>query len=74
MNSLYNSCSHIPVLCAFCLSFCPLFQPDFVSCMFDLAQSLNQLNLNDTEIGLFCAIVLATPGLSYKQLELFMSV
>lgn len=31
--------------------------------MFDLAQSLNQLNLNDTEIGLFCAIVLATPGL-----------
>jgi hypothetical protein len=33
--------------------------------MFDLAQSLNQLNLNDTEIGLFCAIVLATPGLYY---------
>lgn len=24
VNSLYNSCSHISVLCAFCLSFCPL--------------------------------------------------
>ncbi|XP_069133665.1 ecdysone-induced protein 78C-like isoform X2 [Argopecten irradians] len=38
-----------------------VFSPEFVSCMFDLAISFNQLNLNDTEIGLFAAIVLATP-------------
>ena len=30
--------------------------------MFDVASSINQLNLNDTEIGLLAAVILATPG------------
>lgn len=59
MKFLIENCLFILIDILFSFS----FQPDFVSCMFDLAQSLNQLNLNDTEIGLFCAIVLATPGL-----------
>ena len=39
------------------------FQPEFVTAMFDVASSINQLNLNDTEIGLLAAVILATPGL-----------
>lgn len=39
-----------------------MFQPDFVASMFDVATSFNLLNLNDTEIGLFTGVVLATAG------------
>lgn len=38
------------------------FQPEFVSAMFDVAGNINGLNLNDTEIGLLSAVILATPG------------
>jgi len=30
--------------------------------MFDVAANINGLNLNDTEIGLLSAVILATPG------------
>ena len=45
------------------------FQPEFVTAMFDVASSINQLNLNDTEIGLLAAVILATPG--NNKLKLF---
>merc|ERR1719483_584638 len=35
-------------------------QPDFVTSMFEVSASFNLLSLNDTEIGLFTGIVLAT--------------
>ena len=38
--------------------------------MFDVASSINQLNLNDTEIGLLAAVILATPGTSLTLSEL----
>lgn len=47
-----------------------VYSPDFVTCMFDVATGINMLNLNDTEIGLFTGIVLATSdrqGLSDTQ-------
>ncbi|XP_064599858.1 ecdysone-induced protein 78C-like [Liolophura sinensis] len=37
-----------------------VYSPDFVASMFDVATSFNLLNLNDTEIGLFTGVVLAT--------------
>ncbi|XP_050408671.1 ecdysone-induced protein 78C [Patella vulgata] len=37
-----------------------VFSPAFVSSLFDVAASFNHLNLNDTEVGLFTGIVLAT--------------
>ncbi|XP_052067616.1 ecdysone-induced protein 78C-like [Mytilus californianus] len=37
-----------------------VFTPEFVNSMFDLAASIHQLKLNDTEIGIFTAIVLTT--------------
>jgi len=43
------------------------FQPEFVSSLFQFASSLNTLGLNDTELGLFSAIVLLTadrPGVT----------
>jgi hypothetical protein len=39
-----------------------LFQAEFVNAMFDVAGNINGLNLNDTEIGLLSAVILATPG------------
>lgn len=39
-----------------------LSQPDFVTLLFEVASGFNLLNLNDTEIGLFTGIVLATSG------------
>ncbi|ESO91576.1 hypothetical protein LOTGIDRAFT_122023 [Lottia gigantea] len=44
-----------------------VFSVTFVSSLFDVSTSFNHLNLNDTEVGLFTGIVLATadrPGLS----------
>lgn len=38
-----------------------VYAPEFVTAMFDVASSINQLNLNDTEIGLLAAVILATP-------------
>ncbi|KAL5007850.1 hypothetical protein ScPMuIL_016656 [Solemya velum] len=38
-----------------------VYSVEFINSMFDLSSSFNQLNLNDTEIGLFTAIVLTTP-------------
>ncbi|GFO33841.1 nuclear hormone receptor e75 [Plakobranchus ocellatus] len=37
-----------------------VYSPDFVTSMFDVCSGFNMLNLNDTEIGLFTGIVLAT--------------
>ncbi|RUS84370.1 hypothetical protein EGW08_007902, partial [Elysia chlorotica] len=37
-----------------------VYSPDFVTSMFEVCSGFNMLNLNDTEIGLFTAIVLAT--------------
>ncbi|KAK3803556.1 hypothetical protein RRG08_027833 [Elysia crispata] len=37
-----------------------VYSPDFVTSMFEVCNGFNMLNLNDTEIGLFTAIVLAT--------------
>ncbi|XP_059179020.1 ecdysone-induced protein 78C-like [Physella acuta] len=37
-----------------------VYSPDFVASMFEVANGINILNLNDTEIGLFTGIVLAT--------------
>ena len=39
-----------------------VFQPELVSAMYDFAQSFTQLHLNDTEVGLFTGVVLATTG------------
>ena len=47
--------------------FSSYFQPEFVSSLFQFASSLNTLGLNDTELGLFSAIVLLTadrPGVT----------
>ncbi|CAG5131516.1 unnamed protein product [Candidula unifasciata] len=47
-----------------------VYSPDFVSSMFEVGSGFNMLNLNDTEIGLFTAIVIATAdrqGLSDSQ-------
>ncbi|KAK3594375.1 hypothetical protein CHS0354_032884 [Potamilus streckersoni] len=38
-----------------------IFSPDFLTAMFDVANSINQLNLNDTEIGLLSACIISTP-------------
>lgn len=37
------------------------FQAEFVANIFQFANSFNSLALNDTELGLFCAVVLLTP-------------
>ncbi|KAH9518834.1 Ecdysone-induced protein 78C [Bulinus truncatus] len=37
-----------------------VYSPDFVTSIFEVANGFNLLNLNDTEIGLFTGIVLAT--------------
>ncbi|KAI8781374.1 ecdysone-induced protein 78C [Biomphalaria glabrata] len=47
-----------------------VYSPDFVTLLFEVASGFNLLNLNDTEIGLFTGIVLATSdrqGLSDSQ-------
>lgn len=48
-------------------------QSDFVSCLLSFFGSVNSLNLNDTEVGLFSAVVLLTgdrPGLTdIKSIE-----
>lgn len=38
-----------------------VYTAEFVSAMFDVAGNINGLNLNDTEIGLLSAVILATP-------------
>ena len=47
-----------------CDIFILIFQPEMVNSMFELASSIHQLKLNDTEIGLFTAIILTTHGKS----------
>lgn len=42
-------------------SFFFVLQVDFVANIFQFANSFNSLALNDTELGLFCAVVLLTP-------------
>lgn len=46
---------------------CFLFQAEFVSSVFHFASTFNALSLNDTELGLFSAIVLLSadrPGVT----------
>ena len=43
-------------------------QSDFVGNLFHLMSGLNNLALNDTEIGLFAAIILLQSGMSIEQL------
>ncbi|XP_060566018.1 nuclear receptor subfamily 1 group D member 1-like, partial [Ruditapes philippinarum] len=38
-----------------------VYTTEFVNAMFDVAGNINGLNLNDTEIGLLSAVILATP-------------
>ncbi|XP_053384666.1 ecdysone-induced protein 78C-like [Mercenaria mercenaria] len=38
-----------------------VYTAEFVNAMFDVAGNINGLNLNDTEIGLLTAVILATP-------------
>lgn len=38
-----------------------VYTPEFLSAMFDVAANINALNLNDTEVGLLLAVILATP-------------
>ena len=39
--------------------------------VFDLAQRINRFQLSDAEIGLFCAVVIITPG-KYRRLTIFL--
>lgn len=38
------------------------FQYEFVLALFNFINSINSLNLNDSEIGIFCAVILLTSG------------
>ncbi|XP_022686366.1 ecdysone-induced protein 78C-like isoform X1 [Varroa jacobsoni] len=44
-----------------------IFDPDFSTSMFNFFTSFNGLNLNDTEIGLFCAVALLTNAFSERS-------
>ena len=44
------------------LCVCICLQPDFVTSMFELSSGFTMLSLNDTEVGLFTGIILATNG------------
>lgn len=60
------------ILCNFVVLKPVLFlQVDMASAMFSFAYGFNSLNLNDTEIGLFSAIVLLTAGKSVVIQYLF---
>lgn len=54
---------------------CLILQVDFVASMVHFADTFNALSLNDTELGLFTAVVLLTaerPGITdVKTIELY---